>query len=76
MRRLKNSLPNVRGIGPYLLIELLLPGGTLLAFLLWFSQVIIRSGFPGALPPVVPPSTVERVVTLPQSLHTCGGCTV
>ncbi|MGZ5093878.1 MAG: hypothetical protein ACXWCY_24430 [Burkholderiales bacterium] len=28
----------VRSLGPYLLIELLLPGGTLLALLLWLYQ--------------------------------------
>jgi hypothetical protein len=28
----------LRSLGPYLLIELLLPGGTLLAFLLWLYQ--------------------------------------
>lgn len=27
-----------RDLGPYLLVELLLPGGTLLALLLWLSQ--------------------------------------
>ena len=28
----------LRAVGPYVLIELLLPGGTLFAFLLWLSQ--------------------------------------
>ena len=28
----------VRALGPYLLVEILLPGGTLLAFLLWLYQ--------------------------------------
>jgi hypothetical protein len=28
----------LRAFGPYLLIELLLPGGTLIALLLWLSQ--------------------------------------
>ena len=29
---------HVYNLGPYVLVELLLPGGTLLALLLWFSQ--------------------------------------
>ena len=43
--RLWKSLPGLRAFGPYLLIELLLPGGTLLAFLLWLSQRFKRVGF-------------------------------
>ena len=35
LRRLSRS---ARRVGPYVLIELLLPGGTLLALLLWLSQ--------------------------------------
>jgi hypothetical protein len=34
----------VAALGPYLLIELLLPGGTLLAGLLWLTQRIRRGG--------------------------------
>lgn len=29
---------SARSIGPYVLVELLLPGGTLIALLLWLSQ--------------------------------------
>lgn len=36
--RLKSVLKTVRGLGPYLLVELLLPGGTLIAVLLWLAQ--------------------------------------
>jgi len=32
-----------RDLGPYLLVELLLPGGTLLALLLWLSQHGLRA---------------------------------
>ena len=35
----------LRAAGPYLLIELVLPGGTLVAFLLWLSQRFKRGGF-------------------------------
>lgn len=36
--RARKSLPSLRAFGPYLLIEMLLPGGTLLALLLWISR--------------------------------------
>lgn len=34
----KLIVPAVRAMGPYLFVELLLPGGTLLAVLLWLYQ--------------------------------------
>ena len=37
----------LRAVGPYLLIELVLPGGTLFAFLLWLSQRFKRGGSVG-----------------------------
>jgi hypothetical protein len=36
--RLKSMLESVAGLGPYLLMELLLPGGTLLAMVLWLCR--------------------------------------
>ena len=35
---LKLVVPAVRAMGPYVFVELLLPGGTLLALLLWLYQ--------------------------------------
>ena len=35
---LKRGLAMVRSVGPYALIEILLPGGTLIALLLWLSR--------------------------------------
>jgi hypothetical protein len=55
--------PNVRSFGPYLLIELLLPGGTLIALLLWLSQGMARGGLMGVQQPVASPTSVERVVS-------------
>lgn len=43
-QRLWNRLKDWRAIAPYLLIELFLPGGTLLAFLLWLSQRVRSAG--------------------------------
>ena len=37
-KTLKTVSRRLRAVGPYLLVELLLPGGTLIAFLLWLSQ--------------------------------------
>ncbi|HZM44235.1 MAG TPA: hypothetical protein VFC14_05335 [Burkholderiales bacterium] len=38
LARVKEMLPAVRALGPYLLVELVLPGGTLIALLMWLSQ--------------------------------------
>lgn len=35
---LKRGLALLRGIGPYAAIEILLPGGTLIALLLWLGR--------------------------------------
>ena len=36
--RVKEMLPAVRALGPYLLVELILPGGTLVAAMMWLAQ--------------------------------------
>ena len=36
--RAKEMLPAVRALGPYLLVELILPGGTLIALAMWLAQ--------------------------------------
>jgi hypothetical protein len=38
LARIKEMLPAVRAVGPYLLVELVLPGGTLVAALMWLAQ--------------------------------------
>ena len=43
--RLGKWLSGMREFGPYILIELILPGGTLVAFLLWLMQRVRRVGF-------------------------------
>lgn len=48
--------------GPYVLVELLLPGGTLLALLLWISSGVGRGHFAEAQPIGMTPSNIERVV--------------
>jgi hypothetical protein len=36
--RARNSAKGLRAFAPYILVELFLPGGTLVALLLWLSQ--------------------------------------
>ena len=38
-------LSRLRAMGPYLAVELILPGGTLIALLLWLSQRFGRARF-------------------------------
>ena len=35
---MKQILENARGLSPYLMVELLLPGGTLIALALWLYR--------------------------------------
>jgi hypothetical protein len=54
----------LRHIGPYVLIELLLPGGTLLALILWlFNRARGQLGKARLAADIAP--VVERVVGLP-----------
>ena len=39
------TLSALRDFAPYFLVEPLLPGGTLVALLLWLSQRFVRDGF-------------------------------
>ena len=59
----RRLMPTARGLGPYVLVELLLPGGTLLAILLWLCQGGARTGLLAVTPPVVTPVAVEQVVS-------------
>src|SRR5687767_6857934 len=47
-RIMATKLGTLRDLAPYFLIEPLLPGATVVALLLWLSQVFIRDGFAGA----------------------------
>ena len=40
----RKTVLDLRAFGPYLLVELLLPGGTLIALLLWLSQRLQANG--------------------------------
>ena len=54
-------------VGPYVLVELLLPGGTLLALLLWLSNGVGRGQLASLHQPEISPPVVERVVDVPPS---------
>jgi hypothetical protein len=50
-----------RKAGPYVLVELLLPGGTLIALLLWFSSSGMGRGhFADTHPTRLSPNAIER----------------
>jgi hypothetical protein len=63
MSAVSRWMPKLRSIGPYLLIELLLPGGTLIALLLWLSQGMTRSSLMSVDQPVVSPHQIEKLIT-------------
>lgn len=65
---LQNPMDTLRRMGPYVLIELLLPGGTLLALLLWLFSGMSRGQLADVQQPVRSPMTVERQVCV------CGRC--
>lgn len=46
--RMKRILQGARGLGPYLLVALLLPGGSLIAVLLWLFRHYPKRGEIGA----------------------------
>ena len=58
MRNVQPALASLRSacrrFGPYLLLELLLPGGTLMALLLYLAQRMRAAGGPGLARPIVP----------------------
>jgi hypothetical protein len=61
------SVSWLRRAGPYLLLELLLPGGTLLAILLWFSGGSSRGQFADVQRLSMPAIAFERVVSVCRS---------
>ena len=60
---MQKSLPKLRALGPYIVVEMFLPGGTLLAFLLWLSQRYRRGGVgagQGGREAAVPPAIAGK----------------
>ena len=55
-----------RKAGPYMLVELLLPGGTLIALLLWLSSGTAKGYFAEPQPTAYSLSHIERVVAVPK----------
>lgn len=45
--RAQRTITALRELGPYVLLEILLPGGTLVALLLWLSQRYMSGGLEG-----------------------------
>ncbi|MES2564942.1 MAG: hypothetical protein V4637_19790 [Pseudomonadota bacterium] len=71
--QLKPTIQRLREAAPYLLVELFLPGGTLLAIVLWLTQhsTAMRSGGAYDLPPS-PRAVTERVIDIPVLRHPIG----
>ena len=59
---LQSVLGTLRRIGPYVLIEVLLPGGTLLALLLWLSSGASRGQFSDVQQVAPQPVAVARML--------------
>jgi hypothetical protein len=59
---LRKPCRSIRRLGPYLLLELLLPGGTLLAVLLWLYSGAARGQLASAPQVNLAPVAIERVV--------------
>ncbi len=57
--RMRSVLQALRALGPYVLIELVLPGGTLFALVLWLAQQ--RRAAASRLRSTVPPHAVEAM---------------
>jgi hypothetical protein len=54
----------LKGAGPYLLLEMLLPGGTLLALLLWLSSGSSRGQPAEVQRRAMDPAAIERIVSV------------
>jgi hypothetical protein len=63
-RTLRPFLPALRRFGPYLAVELFLPGGTLIALMLWVFQGGARGAFALEYGPAATPPAIEHVVAL------------
>ena len=59
-------LETLRRAGPYLLVELLLPGGTLVALLLWLSNGVSRGHFADVHRAEITLAVIEHVVGVPR----------
>ena len=60
----RTALDSLRRMGPYLLIELLLPGGTLFAVLLWLYNGGARGQLTNVEQAAPKPAFVERLVKI------------
>jgi len=61
---MKFVLRGVRGFGPYLLVELLLPGGSLIALLMWLFRRYSRAH----------PAAQTKTANAPDADRLCGAC--
>lgn len=64
---LKRGRKFLKGAGPYLLLEMLLPGGTLLALLLWLSSGSSRGQPAEVQRRAMDPAVIERTVSVDRT---------
>jgi hypothetical protein len=70
---LKRGRKFLKGAGPYLLLEMLLPGGTLLALLLWLSSGSSRGQPAEVHRRATDPAGIERVVSVHRPARITAG---
>ena len=66
-RSKRSALRMLRELGPYVLVDLLLPGGTLLALVLWLSSGTGRGQLAEAHQPGASAVAIERVIDTERS---------
>jgi hypothetical protein len=66
--RKRSALHVLRELGPYVLVDLLLPGGTLLALVLWLSSGSGRGQLADVHHAGATAVAIERVIDTPPSL--------
>ena len=65
-RTKRSALRMLRELGPYVLVDLLLPGGTLLALVLWLSSGTGRGQLAQPHHAGVSSAAIERVIEAPH----------
>ena len=72
--RISDFLTRLRQAGPYLAIELLLPGGTMIALLLWLSQRLVSARLSSMHSLLASRLTGRPAITAPPFSHGEGAC--
>lgn len=71
--RWRRPRPALRKLWPYVAVELFLPGGTLVALLMWIMQRSRQGAYTPVHRPAVPPYSIERRVRVSRPCLECLG---